>query len=101
MNINRVNAVSFGEFLHSGPYYDSIRKGEFAYNSLSSNPDYRQNAIYSMLEVIRDEQREQTKVIAQNQQKLMDILTKIGFSHLNYGIVDKYINGDRKIEIIA
>ena len=92
MNINSVNAVSFGDYLHSGPYYKSIRNNEFVYNSLSSNPDYRQNAIYSMLEVIRDEQREQAKIITKNQVVLRNMLSDMARDNGKYHDDEFYAN---------
>jgi hypothetical protein len=90
MNVNRVGMTSFGNL----PYYNEIKSGNFTYNSLSPNVDYKLDAVYSMLAVVRDEQREQAKMLANNQTVLRDLMcdTTIDMANWNshYDTVNKY-----------
>ena len=74
MNICRVGMTSFG----NSPYYESIKRGDFTYNSGSGDLNYKADAIYSMLDVVRDEQYEQARMIMQNQ---LELLKKLHHHH--------------------
>ena len=102
MNVNRVGMTSFG----NSPYYNEIQSGNFTYNSFS-NEGYKLDAIYSMLEVIRDEQKGQAKMLANNQTVLRDLMcdTTIDMANWNshYDTVNKYTyeRGNYSINTIA
>ena len=81
MNVNRVGLTSFGR----APYYTDIKRKTFEYNCKSPDSDYKLNAIYSMLEVIRDEQREQAKILADNQTVLRNLACDIARDFANAG----------------
>ena len=81
MNIGRVGVMSFGNY---SPYYKDIKDNRFVYNGLSANKDYKLDAIYSMLDVIRDEQKEQAKIITKNQVVLRNMLSDMARDNGRY-----------------
>ncbi len=103
MNVGRVGMTSFGR----GEYYDDIKRGSYCYAPNNMSDAYKFGALYAMLEVIRDEQREQAKMLANNQTVLRDLMcdTTIDMANWNshYDTVNKYTyeRGNYSINTIA
>ena len=81
MNVGRVGKTSFGR----SDFYDDIKRGSYCYAPNNMSDAYKFGALYAMLEVIRDEQREQAKMLADNQTVLRNLACDIARDFANAG----------------